>query len=86
MHDFYVKYYYSPLEITDQLWKREETAAVCVCGWSDLSPVTVAAISCRPRQQNVPVSDHRDAEEELCVVKFVLRVSFADRVWIGERV
>lgn len=39
-----------------------------------------------PTKLNAPISDHHDAEEELCVVKFVFCVSFADRIRIGEGV
>lgn len=59
---------------------------MCVCGWSDLSLVTVAALNLLYPRTEVPISDHHGAEEELCVVKLVLRVSFADRVGIGEGV
>lgn len=74
-----------PLEITDIYEKSQERRQSCALlirfvsghggSYTLLYPLT-----------EVPISDHHSTEEELCVVKLVLCVTFADRVGIGEGV
>ncbi len=60
--------------------KYKEKTVVCV--WSDLSHG--GGFMLLFPQTNVPILDHHDAEEELRIVKFVVCVSFADRIGVGE--
>lgn len=77
------------------IWGRFMTALylirvwrwLCMCGWSDLSLLSVATWgSAVPTSRGSRFWSSRSAEEELCVEKLVLCVGLANRVWIGEGV
>lgn len=56
-----------------------------MCGWSDLSPLSLATWSSAvPTSRRSRFWSSRSAEEDLCLEKLVLCVGLAHRVWIGE--